>query len=385
MQNNKYILIFLSVFSLLCISFISLSFYANPYKIKSFIPSLNTPSYFGGTRTAKALEIIDGDYNAFILGSSRSEIGIDPSNQLWGELNVYNASLSGSSFTETYKVFETILKHKKPKLIVLALDYSLFSTSRGTSADFTLSRFDNSNNSFFSFFKERLSKEAIEKSFRALKYSNKNLPAKHFHGQKDGDLTFSKKITPDGQRSLVLNTLIKQVINNDESYSSGRSFEERLKLLSQLIKSCSDQDIQLIIFISPIHALQLMTFQEIGIWDAFLNWKKELTNITRQFPQTSLYDFTDLNPLITEKIPDNNDGFSMYWFWETSHYKSILGNEILKNILAPLNSKNQLFGTKLNEQNITNEISKQNLYLNRYVQQNKALLNDIRQLTSSKN
>jgi hypothetical protein len=128
-----------------------------------------------------------------------------------------------------------------------------------------------------------------------------------------------------------------------------------------------------------------MTFQEIGIWDAFLNWKKELTNITRQFPQTSLYDFTDLNPLITEKIPDNNDGFSMYWFWETSHYKSILGNEILKNILAPLNSKNQLFGTKLNEQNITNEISKQNLYLNRYVQQNKALLNDIRQLTSSKN
>ena len=378
MGTQKYILIFSSVFSLLCISAISLSFYVNPYKLKSFIPSTALGIYFGGSRTSKAIAITEGDYNAFILGSSRSEIGIDPNNKLWGELNVYNASLAGSSFSETYKVFETIVKHRKPELLVLALDYSLFSTTRTTSADFNLSRFDNSNNDFLSFFKERLSKEAIEKSFRALKYKKLNLPSKHASGQKNGSLTFTKKISTIGQYALIQNTLNKRVIRNNENYSTNPHSKFRLQQLSQLIKICLEEEIKLIIFISPVHALQLMTFHEIGLWGEFLDWKKDLVKITKKFPHTALYDFTDLSPFITEDIPVNKIE-SMRWFWETSHYKSILGDKILDNILSHSPHKTT-FGTKLNEKNITTELNKQDTLFQHYMQKNTALLYDIQEL-----
>ncbi len=40
------------------------------------------------------------------------------------------------------------------------------------------------------------------------------------------------------------------------------------------MKTCLEEEIELIIFISPIHALQLMAFDEMGLWSEFLNWKK---------------------------------------------------------------------------------------------------------------
>ncbi|MGB0237200.1 MAG: hypothetical protein ACPG4B_09615 [Cycloclasticus sp.] len=378
MSTQKYILLLISIFSLLCMCAIGLSFYVNPYKIKSFFPSTPLENYFGGTRTSKAIAITESNYNAFILGSSRSEIGIDPNNQLWGDLNVYNASLAGSSFSETYKVFEKIIKHNKPELLVLALDYSLFSTARTTSADFNLSRFDNSNNYFLSFFKERLSKEAIEKSFRALKYKKQGLPPKHIDGQKSGYLTFTKKISTVGQHALVQNTLIKRVIRNNENYSAPHHSKLRFQQLSQLMKTCLEEEIELIIFISPIHALQLMAFHEMGLWSEFLNWKKELVKITKQSPQVPLYDFTNLSPFITENIP-NKKARSMHWFWETSHYKSTLGDKIIEKILghAP---KDSAFGAKLNEKNITDELVMQNAILHHYIEKNTTLLYELEEL-----
>jgi len=384
MQHKQYILVFLSIFFLICISAISLSFYANPYNIDSFFSPKESISYFGGTRTAKAAQIIQGDYDAFILGSSRSEIGINPRHSLWGKLNAYNASLAGSNFIETDKVFQTIIKHKKPKLILLALDYSLFSKARSTSADFNLSRFNDSNSYFSSFFKEHLSKESIEKSFRTLKYTNKELPAKHRQGQKFGHLTFSNIIKRNGQHELIFSTLEKKVINNDEAYSPQGYSVTKLSLLKELIKTCADQDIKLIIVISPIHALQLMTFKQIGIWDDFLSWKQTLTYLSSTSNKVPLYDFTDLSTFISEKVPAHKGATPMQWFWETSHYKESMGDLILSRVMDPSSPIKQSFGVELTKENIDLEISKQRGKLDWYEQDNSELRSKVLSLIQPK-
>lgn len=381
MRHNQYLLIFLGTFVLLCMLSISLSFYANPYGVRFSQEKHDIYNYFGGTRTAKAIHIQEGSYDAFILGSSRSEIGIDPTHALWGELNAYNASLAGSNFIETYKVFQTITRQKRPKLIVLALDYSLFSDARSTSGDFNLSRFEDSNSSFSSFFKEHLSKDSIEKSFRALKYSIKGLPPKHYQGQKNGSLTFTKVINENGQHHLVFNTIFKKVITNSEAYPQEGFSSSRINLLKELVKYCSDQRIQLIIFISPVHALQLMTFKQIGIWENFLSWKKELSNISDTYPETPIYDFTDFSAFISEEVPSNASDTTMQWFWETSHYKNTLGNLILNRILTlDGGDLSTPFGSKLNQENIHSELTKQRLSLDLYEQKNEALLNHVKAL-----
>ncbi len=381
MRHNHYLFIFLGAFFLLCISSILLSLYVDPYRVRFSQAKHDIYNYFGGTRTAKAIHIQEGGYDAFILGSSRSEIGIDPTHALWGRLNTYNASLAGSNFVETYKVFQTVIQQKHPKLIVLALDYSLFSGARSTSGDFNLSRFDNSNSYFSSLFKEHLSKDSIEKSFRALKYSIRGLPPKHDQGQKNGHLTFDKVINKTGQHRLVFNTLYKKVITNNEAYTQEGFSSSRLKLLRDLVKYCSDQKIQLIIFISPVHALQLMTFKQIGIWEDFLNWKKELSNISDAYPETPVYDFTDFSAFISEEIPSSSSNTTMQWFWETSHYKNTLGNLILNRILT-LDGGNlsKPFGSKLNHKNIHSELARQRLNLDLYEQKHEALLKHVKAL-----
>ena len=385
MNNNHYIFTTLSVFILLCCSSIFLSIYSNPYNSDSLFSKRPSTDYFGGTRTSKAIQIIEGNYDAFILGSSRSEIGINPKNKLWGDLNTYNASLAGSNLIETYKVFQTIIETGTPKLIVLALDYSLFSPSRSTSADFNLSRFDNTNNSFTSFFKEHLSKESIEKSIRKLKYIKLKKPPKYQQGQKIGSLTFNKKIKTHGQNQLIFDTLTKKVIGNPEAYSSLGFSDYRMQLLQNLIQTCSDKNIELILFISPVHALQLMTFKQMGIWENFLNWKKKLTHISRKYPEIPLYDFTDLNLYITETLPVHKSAIVMPSFWETSHYKETLGDHILNRVLNSSSSLNNAFGTKLNQKNITEEIAKQRFKLNSYEQANKKLLVKIQGLIKTNN
>lgn len=385
MQHKRYILVSLSIFSLICISAISLSFYANPYDIDSVFYPKESISYFGGTRTAKAAHIIEGNYDAFILGSSRSEIGINPRHSLWGTFKTYNASLAGSNFIETHKVFKTIIKHKKPKLILLALDYSLFSRSRSTSADFNLSRFDDSNSSFSSFFKEHLSKESIEKSFRTLKYTKNELPAKHRQGQKIGQLTFLNTIRKNGQHNLIFSTLEKKVIHNDEAYSSKGYSVRKLSLLHELVQTCVDQKIKLIIIISPIHALQLMAFKQMGIWDDFLSWKKKLTSISSTPNKIPLYDFTDLSTFISEKVPTHKNSTTMQWFWETSHYNEPMGNLILSRVLNPSSPIKKSFGIKLTHNNVDHEINKQRIKLDLYEQENSNLRSKILALIKPRN
>lgn len=377
MQYKQYLLIFLSLFFLLCLSALSLSFYANPYDIDSFLSPKGSISYFGGTRTAKAVHIVKGDYDAFILGSSRSEIGINPRHRLWGSLKAYNASLAGSNFIETHKVFQTIIKHKQPKLIMLALDYGLFSEARSTSADFTLSRFDDSNNAFSSFFKEHFSKESIEKSFRTLKYTAKGLPAKHKQGQKLGELTFSDTIDNGEQHELILNTLEKKVINNNETYSSKGYSSDRLRLLKELIKTCLDHEINLMIVISPVHTLQLITFKQMGIWENFLTWKQEIVSLTSAPNNIPLYDFTDLSTVISETVPTEKTSTPMKWFWETSHYKESMGDLILSRVMAPSSPIEPSFGVKLTSENIDFEIAKQRIKLEEYEQKNSELYSTV--------
>ena len=385
MPSYRYIKVLLGCLAMLCLSSVALSFYSNPYEAQSIFSPGQPPSYFGGTRTSKAIQIIEGDYDAFILGSSRSEIGISPNHPAWGELKVYNASLAGSNFVEIFKVFETIIKYKKPKLIVLSLDYSLFSPNRTTSSDFALSRLDNANNSISSFFKERLSKESVEKSFRALKYSKQNRPSKHLLGQKIGHLTFEKKIRKTGQHKLFFNTLNKKVITNTETYSSAGFSKERIQLFQRLIKLCSEKQIQLITFISPIHALQLETLYHLEYWEHFSDWKHQLTNSLINYPSTRLYDFTNWSSYITEPIPNPEDKSTMRWYWETSHYKQELGHEILdvlfnKNIL-----QDSGFGVQLMANNIEKELTRQSKRRKTYAGNNPKLIHHIKQLMALQN
>lgn len=355
-----YVLTFALSLISFCFATVLFCLIVDPYNQQTVLamPSLYPHKYFEDTRTAKAINLTLHTYDALILGSSRTEIAINPQDPSWYGKRVYNAALAGSNMFEMERVFQYALNQQSPKLILLGLDFGLFSENRSTSADFALSRFDE-HTPISAFFKENLSKPAIEKALRTLRYNKDDVPPAHRFGQHLAKSSFEEKIQKHGQYTFLFKTLNTKVITNREAYNLGGYSSSRLELLGSLIQSCADQNIQLIAFISPIHALQLSAIHELGLWPEYENWKRDLVQLFADYPGFSLYDFSNWNDLMQEEVPPAGSPHQMQWYWETSHYKQELGHLMLMEMLSSTPLVQPSLATVLTSKNIEQALKQQ--------------------------
>jgi len=86
-----------------------------------------------------------------------------------------------------------------------------------------------------------------------------------------------------------------------------------------------------------------------GLWPEFERWKEVLVNILAEdssrhpgeqaFP---LWDFSGYNSITSEPIPNAGDtSTQMKWYWESSHYKTEVGNFVLDRIFNYRQSDNR--------------------------------------------
>lgn len=325
-----------------------------PFAIPSFAPN----KYFEDTRTAKALNLLNHDYDAIILGSSRTEIGLSPKDPAWGSQRVYNAALAGSNLYETHRVFQHVLNTQSPRIILLGVDFGLFSDNRSISSDFALSRFDD-HTPVSAFFKENLSKPAIEKAIRTLRDNADGEPVSHLSGQRLSSASFMEKIQRRGQHAYIYKILNAKVITNREAYSVGAYSAERMQLFRDMVDACEARGIRLIAFISPIHALQLAAIHELGLWPEFETWKRDLAAILADHPELPVYDYSNWNSYIQEPIPAPGSDDLMRWYWETSHYREELGSLMLEEMLTEQTAEIEAIATRLTPQIIETELRRQ--------------------------
>lgn len=99
---------------------------------------------------------------------------------------------------------------------------------------------------------------------------------------------------------------------------------------------CDEHGIQLIAFINPIHYL---TYRE--------NYPKGLNAFKKRIVEiTPFYDFSGLNRITTKN----------YYYYETSHYRPIVGDMIIRRIFDPENAPKD-FGTYVTKDNINEHIA----------------------------
>lgn len=110
-----------------------------------------------------------------------------------------------------------------------------------------------------------------------------------------------------------------------------------LKDIHDLLKLAQQHDIKMIIFINPIHQV---TYKDIDN-NKFFVFKQRLAQIT------SYYDFSGLHPYTCDN----------YYFYETSHYRPIIGNKIIARIYG--NSRDKEFGVLVNSGNIASHVRRQ--------------------------
>jgi hypothetical protein len=82
-------------------------------------------------------------------------------------------------------------------------------------------------------------------------------------------------------------------------------------------------------------------YRALGLWAALEQWKRSLRNtalgleLRRTQQAFELWDFADYSSLTTEAVPAaGNVQVRMQWYWESSHYRKPLGDQVLNRIFA---------------------------------------------------
>ena len=123
--------------------------------------------------------------------------------------------------------------------------------------------------------------------------------------------------------------------------NDGYRMEETMSELKTLKELCEDNHIELVVFINPIHEL---TYRNTNLQE-FNEFKRRLVQLT------NYYDFSGLNDVTT-----NN-----YYYYETSHYRPLVGDMIVNRIF---HDGNKDFGAYVTKDNIEEHIKRLNNQVN---------------------
>tara|TARA_B100000959_G_scaffold182401_1_gene190714 strand:- start:74 stop:649 length:576 start_codon:yes stop_codon:yes gene_type:complete len=139
----------------------------------------------------------------------------------------------------------------------------------------------------------------------------------------------------------------------------------QMKALKKIVNLANRKNIDLRIFIHPIHASLQQIIKYAGLWEEFEDWKKNLVQITSkqtldQNQKIKLWDFSGYNDFTTEdKTPVESLVPTMKWYWEAMHYNNKLGDRVLDRIYNYKDDSRNTpdnFGALINKENIASHI-----------------------------
>jgi hypothetical protein len=128
--------------------------------------------------------------------------------------------------------------------------------------------------------------------------------------------------------------------------------QEKLNNFREIVELCRKHNIQLDIFISPIHATHNQIVNGRNLWPTYERWKKEIVNIT------PVWDFSDFSSITIEPISEQ-----MKFYIDNSHYTPIVGDMIVRQMSGKNTSDiPRDFGILINLDNIDDRLKQVRLH-----------------------
>jgi len=345
------------------------------------ITNFNAKKYNGGSRITKAIKVSKRSFDVLIMGTSRAEIAFSTSHASWKNSSVYNLSLNAAHMNEVSQVFNYTLVHNPPKVLFLSLDLLMFNQHDAPNDEFYQSLFSKKSK-WTNTLQTLIGFNTLNQSRKTVRRNMKNIASYYTtSGQRIGERVFTDLIGPQGQRKLFWRALENQYISS--TYKNFSYNHEQLSILRKLIKTCQKKNVKLYIIIPPIHALQLETLIQMGLWNIFEQWKRDLLNAT-EHTGSPIYDFTSWAGINAEKLPSAEDTEKrMHWYWEASHFKEETGNKVIRRVLDSEYDKK--FGVRLTQKNIDSHLQQQRFMRSEYIRTHSDDIHDLWQLLENNN
>lgn len=276
---------------------------------------------------------------AVAIGTSRTAFGIDPDNSIWAKSFKpnYNLSLAGGNVYIAYRYLEHAHTISPLKQVIFGLDFFTFNIHRPQASDY---RGDflivNDDGSYNPQYKRNilsaslLSTTALEASFNTItEKDNSNITIS------DNGLFIGPTWKGHLHKSFIaMEELYFQHVylagkNKEYAFLNPKSGASSLEDFRKLIIYCSQQDIDLKLFISPLHARHQEVIKTLGLWPLFEQWKREIVTILANEDYTSeLWDFSGYNSVTTDSIGSDSNNY----YRDSTHYHPIIGDMILSRL-----------------------------------------------------
>jgi hypothetical protein len=345
------------------------------------------PSVATRERMMKAYQAGRVSARTVVIGSSRSDLGMDPATVSWpaSAQPVYNLSLVGSGTAEGMKYlrhYVAMNPGNAPRTVVVGLDFESFLyVSRGVNT-----RVKSSN---MSELEERLAVDAEGnpnplRAVRVLKDRALGLLSL------DAIVDSIKTIT--GSRSASVTNLepnghLSEAGFRDTAHADGfqllftqkhldaiKQYGKPRRVLSdtpdgpirefgalrQLLSLAKANGIEVALVIQPAHASRLELLDRMGYWGDYERWKRELAALSAQAgasQKVALWDFGGYEREAREPVPaKGKDTRDMQWFWDPVHYTSKLGDVMVARIFT--DGQGEGFGVRLTPANVEAQIAR---------------------------
>lgn len=326
------------------------------------------------SRRSKPYVIEKLNSEALAFGSSRTEVGIDPTHKGWkthGE-EVFNFGLGGAGIAEVADRFVWATEHCDFSQAVIGLDFFMFNVYVDNPFEPVGEEMEKTplRATIAPHISSLLTTTALHASIRTLR---KQDPVKSPGSLPNGQVawTFNARRVGKYGHNSGFQRMEKNYFESSlfplphKSFqfteeSTGKSSFDSLK---KILEVSRQKGIDLRFYISPVHARLCQVYVETGLWPTFEDWKLQLVEMIAAdaavHPNSLpfvLWDFTGYNSVTTEEVPPSGDTSThMRWYWEASHFKKEAGDLVLSKIFSDVHDTLQPpndFGVIINTANI---------------------------------
>lgn len=371
-MHNRYAITIALTIAIVSASIVSFCFIVNPFRLFPSVPLFNPekpadPFYYLRLHKPYAIERIQP--SVLIVGSSRSAaLPVEPLNELHiGE--AYNASLPGISLREIRRIVEHAQAVNPLKFVLIGLDYPMFlqgySGHMSPDDDHRYLRLSPSLGRKLhrayqvveDYWRALFSVDAILASWRVLSGSGGSQRAYYDDGT--WEINTSRPIAPGWFYASLTRQMYEYANSNTLDMSA---FDE----LTALLDFADNNEIEVVLFISPMQGLLMQAVFFADGWDQYLSWHRQLVDlITNRSNTTEIYGLEDNPQLVLEAVDAPRP-----FFKDGIHFNHGVGKQFVRCLTNTCNSDLQT--ALLNKHTVDAYLAKVEVLRRRYVQENPA-------------
>ncbi len=144
---------------------------------------------------------------------------------------------------------------------------------------------------------------------------------------------FRALVRSDGEYNLFVD---KDRVKVTEIIQWSAEPRMEFKPLARAISLALQHGAAVTVVIIPVSADEMEVYRQAGVMKLYDDWRKQVTDIVAAASHSgsvTLWDFSAPSPYTTESLPPRGDRTTqLHWFWESNHFRSALGDVLIRRI-----------------------------------------------------